>query len=130
MAHFDTNVVLNLFTLALVIVFAVPVLKSRRKDAVIAEQKEVIDSHEQRIAALERDLAGAQQRANETMVHAAALEAQKAAAEARYAEQAKYTAAAAVEAFDERFRQHELAVQQRHGLMIELLQEIAGRPNA
>lgn len=117
----DVNTVLNVAMFLLVAVVAVPVLRSKRKDGIIDEQAKVIESHERRINALEQDLKGAQDRANEVSVALAEANNRAAAAEARYEEQLKYTARPAVEQFERMLLDHQRGVQERHELMIEAL---------
>lgn len=121
----DWNLALNVAMFA-GLLYAVPTLgRSKRKDAVIAEQKLVIESHTTRISALERDLAGVTDRAN--VAAEAAKECEKRAAEwqARYDEQSRYTAPVAVAHFEKVLTDHSARVGDRHEQMIAELERIA-----
>jgi hypothetical protein len=88
----DFNVWLNVITIVIALAVAVPVIRSRRKDAALDQQEKVIAANERRINQLERDLAGATRRAEQ-----AAEEATRAAHDAthwrsKYEEQEKYAA--------------------------------------
>lgn len=122
----DLNAVLNIVTLIAAATVAVPVLRAKRKDAIITEQSQVIESHERRIKALEDDLLGAQKRADELAQQLVTSQTDLAAANARYEEQAKYTAGPAIEQFKEILLEHQQAVQERHQLMIAALERITG----
>lgn len=96
----DLNAFLNVVTIVIALIVAFPVIRSKRKDAVIKEQKEVIESHQQRIEACLADLDGAVSRANDAEVLAARHERDACDWRARYEEQEKYAAPEAFKSID------------------------------
>lgn len=126
-AALDMNLVLNLFTLALIAVAAVPVLRSRRKDAIIKELNDVCDVKERREKELEKDLAGAQARANQAEEAAkfSVKEAEK--WQARYEEQSKYTAPEAVMQIESELAEHRQQVAERHERILTALERLTDR---
>lgn len=117
----DINVVLNVVMLLVAALVALPLIRSRRKDATIKDLEAELDAaHRRRDGALE-DLAGAQKRANmgeEAIKH---LRTELAAAQARYEEQSKYTAKEAVTHLEQLMVEHREQVAARHELMLEQL---------
>lgn len=103
---------------------SVPTLRSKRKDGVISEQLLVIQSHETRIKALERDLGGAKERADAAAMAAREAETRAAQWQARYEEQSRYTAGPAIENFERLLKAHSEQVAERHALMIESLEGV------
>jgi uncharacterized protein involved in exopolysaccharide biosynthesis len=93
----DAAELLSVFTIVLLVVAAVPVVRSRAKDAIIKDYRETLASKDARIAALETDLRGAQERANAAESRAHECEKSIAGHEARYEELKGY---AAPEAFE------------------------------
>lgn len=93
----SVNALLNVLTILVALAVAFPVIRSKRKDAVIHEQKQVIESHKNRLDALDADLIGACERADEAEEWAHKSETNAEHWRARYQEQEKYTAPEALE---------------------------------
>lgn len=93
----DVNVLLNVFAVLVALIAAFPIIRSKRKDVVISEQGQVIESIKLRLEALEADLAGARRRADNAEEQARQAETSVEHWRARYQEQEKYTAPEALE---------------------------------
>lgn len=117
----DVNTVLNVLVLVVAALAAIPVLKARRKDAAIQDLETTLKAKDARLAEREADLKGAEARANQMEVATTHLREQLAAAEAKYEEQAKYTAKGAVTHMEEMLADHSRQVAERHERMLTAL---------
>lgn len=128
MPGLDLNVVLNVITILGLCVgayYGSKYVKVRdfsaqmaAKDATIKTQGQSIDSLGVRVGTLESDLLGVQSRANALHDERDEARAEVSAWQARYDEQAKYTAKPAFEALTNLLTEHVAAVADRHEKML------------
>jgi membrane protein implicated in regulation of membrane protease activity len=114
----NLNTYLNLFTIALVVLAAVPVARARRKDQTIKDLEEALKAK----TALADERADTMRQLEQGCQH---LKTEATEWRARYEEQAKYTAEAAVAHFEESLEGHREQVAERHRQMIASLASIA-----
>lgn len=112
------NVYLNLFTILLVVGAALPVIKSRRKDATIRDLEEAMTAK----AALAEERAEQLRQLEQGCQH---LKTEGAEWKARYEEQSRYTAESAITHFEELMDEHRGQVAERHGQLLQLAQTTA-----
>lgn len=120
-AVFDLNLLLNVLMLVMAVVVAVPIVRSRRKDATIAELEKLAHGRGERIVDLEADVKGVQARADAAEDAAKGCQTEIATWRARYEEQSKYTAEGAVTHLDDVLKEHREQVADRHEKIIEQL---------
>lgn len=102
-ASFDQlNVIFNIATIVVAIAVAFPIIRSRRKDVTIRELSQSVDSKDTLLESLRDDIEGLKIRAkrSEDECHEVKLRAEH--WEARYTEQARYTAEGALQTIGER----------------------------
>ena len=127
----DFNLILNLAALVPVVLLVVMMPKYWRardleqqmamKDRTIATNTQSIESLETRVAVLEADLRGAQERADSTAERNRKLSESLALMQGRYEEQSRYTAREALVTL-ERLLQHQGAeAERRHAELMEVL---------
>lgn len=115
------NLLLNILVFAAAVVVAVPWLRSKRKDGVIRELEEVVDTKDRLIVSLRDDIKGVAQRADQLAERVTSCERAAAEWQARYEEQSKYTAREAFTHFEQIMSQHSNQVAERHAAMLDVL---------
>lgn len=93
----DANVLLNVITVILLIVFGPRYIRTSRLRTEIQELKDLIDTSELQKTSLKEELIGVQARADKAEVAQQHLKQENAEWKARYDEQTKYTAPVALE---------------------------------
>lgn len=109
----EINVGLNLFGILLIVLAAIPVARSRRKDQTIKDLGEALEAKTR----LVDELHEAQRQLEQGCHH---LKTEAAEWQARYEEQAKYTAEAAVAHFESVMDEHRQQVAERHGALLAM----------
>jgi hypothetical protein len=110
----DFNTWLNIIALVALGLFSVPFLRSRRKDGIIAEQKQTIDSKDALLLTRTEERDECQQRVRQIEQGAGHLKEELARMEARYDEQSHYTAQGALEAVMKLVEQGDRNQERRH----------------
>jgi hypothetical protein len=110
----DFNTWLNIVGLVALGLFSVPFLRSRRKDGIIAEQKQTIDSKDALLLTRTEERDECQQRVRQIEQGAGHLKEELARMEARYEEQSNYTAQGALEAVMQLVEQGDRNQERRH----------------
>lgn len=122
----NANTALNLFTIVLVVIAAVPVIKSRRKDAIIKDLEAALHAKDERMVELREELLGAQARADANDDRAHAAEKREAECRAKYDEIQKYTAGPVLVELKEILVDREHHDKTRHDQLLELMARLAG----
>lgn len=113
------NVLLNLSTILVVVLVAIPVARSKRKDGTIKELQESNDAKDGRIKDLRDEVEERSVACRQIEQGAVHLQTELAKAQAKYEELEKYAAGPAVAHFEEMLAEHSAAVAARHALMLD-----------
>lgn len=118
---FDLNLVLNVVTVAIVIGAAFPVLRSKRKDATIAELKESVDSKDERIGDLTAERDECKLKIRQFEQACGHLREELAELRGAYDQQSRYTAEQALETVLEVLKHGDVSQRRRHEELMKML---------
>jgi ABC-type transport system involved in cytochrome bd biosynthesis fused ATPase/permease subunit len=118
------NVALNFGTILIVVLVAIPLARSKRKDATIKDLNDALEAKDKRLEESVTDVAEAKQQARQIEQAAAHCRDEATAWRSKYEEQSKYTAPEAIAAFVEMAKSTERSHERRHKEVMAALEAL------